>query len=249
MVLLAVFDFGNRLLDSLGHAFDVLLGFLPALIGAVILLAIGWIISGIVANVVKRLLQAAHFDQLMQHAGIDRVAGQLGLPANANELFAGLVKWFIRLIFLVAASNALGIPAISNILNAILLFLPAVIAALLIVIIGASLARVAGEAVSRSAIGGGRGLGMIVQYTIVTVALFIALEQIGVGTTILTTLFGAIMLAVSIGAGLAFGLGGRDTAKQIVDNWYSQMNTTTASKVTAASTPRQVPPSIPPTRQ
>ena len=242
MVLITVVDFGNRLLDSVGHAFDVLLGFIPSLIGALLLVVIGWIVAGIVANIVKRLLQAAHFDQLMQHAGIDRVASQLGLSANANDLLAGLVLWFIRLIFLVAASNALQIPAISNILNAILFFLPTVIVALLIVIIGASLARVAREAMSRSALGGSPLLGAVVQYSIITIALFIALEQIGVGTTILTILFGAVMLAGSIGVRLAFGLGGRDTAKQIVDTWYSQMNIRTQP---AHTLPERVSPQIP----
>ncbi len=244
MFLLAITDFGSRLLDSVGHAFDVLLGFIPALIGAIVLLIIGWILSNIAANVTRRVLMAIHFDQLMQHAGVDTVAQRFGFGANANTLLADLVKWFIRLIFILAAFNALQIPAITNILNAIVLWLPSLFVALLIVVIGAALARVAREATIRTLTAAGTPqrtfLGSLVQYGIVTLALFIALEQIGVGMEILTILFAGVMLALSLGAGLAFGLGGRETAKRLVDTWYPSVPPALSS-TDAASPPSPLP--------
>ena len=246
MILLAIFDFGSRLLEAVGHAFDVLLGFLPALVGAILLIIIGWIVSGIVANIVRRLLQTVHFDRLTQHAGVDTLAARFDLPANGEALLAGIVKWFIRLIFLVAAFNALQIPAVTSILNAILLFLPSLVVALLILIIGASLGRIARDAVQGAVGKNGALLGAITQYGIIAIAVTIALEQIGVGVVIITLLFGAVMLAFSLGLGLAFGLGGRDTARQIVDGWYQQMQTNTppTPRVARTSPPNAIPPVI-----
>ena len=245
MVLLTVYDFGARLLDAVGHAFDVLLGFIPALIGAVILIIIGWFVAGIVAKIVQRLLRTVHFDRLTQHAGVDTLATRFDLPNNGEALLAGIVKWFIRLIFLVAAFNALQIPAVTNILAAILLFLPSLLVALLILVVGASLGRVARDAV-QGAMGttNGRFLGVLAQYGIIALAVTIALEQIGVGVVIVTILFGAVMLALSLGAGLAFGLGGRDTAQRLVDGWYQQMQTTPKSAV-RVSQPTHTP-TLPP---
>ncbi len=231
MQVLAAFDWGGRLLTAIGHALDVLLSFVPALIGAIVLIIIGWIVSAIVAGLVLRILRAVHFDRLTQHAGIDALSERFGLPANGNVLLAGLAKWFIRLIFLVAAFNALQVPAISTILDAIVLWLPSLVVALVIVILGAALARVAGNALtdglSGMGISGARLLGSLVQYAIVAFVLIIALEQIGVGVPIVTTLFGAVMLALALSFGLAFGLGGRDTAKRIVDSWYTNVSQAT----------------------
>jgi small-conductance mechanosensitive channel len=249
VILLSVFDFGARLLEAVGHAFDVLLGFIPALIGAIVLIIIGWIVSGIVANLVRRLLDAVHFDQITERAGIDEMAERFDLPANGSELFAGLAKWFIRLIFLVAAFNALQIPAVTSILNAILLFLPSLLVALLILVIGSALARVARDAVQGAT--DNRFLGALAQYGIIALAVVIALEQIGVGVAIITIMFAAVMLALSLAAGLAFGLGGRDTAQRLVDGWYAQMQTTPPATGTrlnrAATTPPRVTPPVSPT--
>ncbi|MBA3823114.1 MAG: hypothetical protein H0X24_04295 [Ktedonobacterales bacterium] len=247
MVLLSVYDFGSRLLDAVGHAFDVLLGFLPSLIGALLLIMVGWIVAGIVGGVVQRLLRAVHFDRLTQQAGIDTLAARFDLPSNGEALLAGLAKWFIRLIFLIAAFNALQIPAVSNVLDAILLFLPSLLVALLILVIGAALARVARDAVQGTmGAANGRFLGLLAQYGIIALAVTIALEQIGIGVAIITILFGAVMLALSLGTGLAFGLGGRDTAKQLVDGWYQQLQKTPPPPSVPTHPVR--PPPVPPTR-
>ncbi len=153
-----------------------------------------------------------------------------------------------------AAFNALDVPTISAILDAIALWLPSFIAALLILIIGAALARFAGDALERGLagtnVGNPRMLGRLLQFAIVAFVLFIALEQIGVGMQIITTFFGAVMLALAIGCGLAFGLGGRDTAKRIVDGWYESISAGANNRVVPsvgsgtvnASLPEPTPP-------
>ncbi|MFL6693778.1 MAG: mechanosensitive ion channel family protein, partial [Ramlibacter sp.] len=141
-------------------------------------------------------------------------AGMIGL----------LAKWFIRLVGLVVAFDALGLPAISDVLRELLLWLPNVVVALVVLVIGGLAARALGNlvrgATAEAGISSSGLLAKIAATLVWAFAIVVAVNQIGIATTLVNTLFMAFVGAIALGLGLAFGLGGRETAGQIVSQWY-----------------------------
>lgn len=220
-------DIGSELVAAFGRAVGVLFSFIPSLIGALLILLIGWIIATVVKNVLVRVLRAVHFDQAMNHAGVGALLQRGGVRADAAMVLSRVVFWFIFLIFVLAAANAINVPAITNILNAIVLWLPQLFVALIVMIVGMLLARVVGDIVRDALQGadmaGARMLAGIVRVAILAFAAIIALNQIGVGAAIVQELFAAMVFGLALALALAFGLGGRDSAKRLVDSWYASM--------------------------
>ncbi|MGZ6390011.1 MAG: mechanosensitive ion channel family protein, partial [Ktedonobacterales bacterium] len=142
-----------------------------------------------------------------------------------------------------AAAEALHVPAISSIVNAIVLWLPQLFVALLVLIIGALLARVVGDLVRAATdaadISGGPLFAAIARYAVLALAVIIALNQIGVGAAIVQVLFASVMFGLTLALALAFGLGGRETAKDIVDSWYT--STRRRRTISAEETGRAAP--------
>jgi hypothetical protein len=218
-------DVGSEILRAFGDAVGVLFAFIPALIGALLILLIGWLIARVAAAILRRLLRAARFDQAMERAGVAQFLQRGGVHTSATDVLASLVFWFIFLIFVLAAAQALHVPVISNIVNAIVLWLPQLFAALLVLIVGALAARFIGDvvrtALDGAGISGGPILAAIARYAVLAFAAIIALNQIGVGSAIVQVLFASVMFGLALALALAFGLGSRETAKDIVDSWYA----------------------------
>lgn len=251
--MFALADIGSQIANAFGTAVTVLFAFIPALIGALLILLVGWIIATVVRNILIRVLAAVHFEQAMDRTGVTGLLQRGGVRANAAGVLVGLVYWFILLIFMVAAANALGVPAITSILNAIVLWLPQLFVALLVVIVGALIARFVGDlvrtAMDGAGISGGAILAAIARYAILAFVAIIALNQIGVGAVIVQTLFASVMLALALALALAFGLGGRETAKNIVDSWYTSMMRRQPNRTLGATDgmPPLAPPPMTPT--
>ena len=150
----------------------------------------------------------------------------MGVKTDAAGFLATLVKWFVRLIVLVTAFDALGLPAVSQVLEQILLWLPNLVVALVVLVIAGlaanALAGLVRGATAESGLGNPELLATIARVAVWAFAIVIAVNQIGVATTIVNTLFMATVGAVAVAFALAFGLGGRETAAAIVRSWYEQ---------------------------
>ncbi len=161
-------NWGDAVLLSVTQALSNLLGFLPALIGAIVVLVLGWIVSGILAGLVERALKAVGFEKASQSAGIAGFIEKSGSEWTASKVLAEIVKWFIRLVAIQAAAQILGMGQISEIVNSILLFLPNVVVALAIIVLGAFIAKfVAGlvrASVSEMGFGNPDVIATIAQY-------------------------------------------------------------------------------------
>lgn len=251
MVSLVLGSLGSQISDAFGNAIRVLFAFIPALIGAIIILIIGWIIARIVRAIITRLLRAVRFDQVMSRTGIPALMQRGGVRADPAALLAGIVYWFIFLIFVVAAANALGVPTITTIVTNIVLFLPNVLVALLIIIIAALIARFVADLVqaslSAAGISGAGIIAAIVRYAILAFGFILALNQINISPNIIQTLFASVMFGLSLALALAFGLGGRDTAKAIVDSAYASLSGRRPGRVTTTDTTGTLPPPPPTT--
>ena len=236
-------DWGDAVMVSVTEALQNFLGFLPALVGAILILILGWIVAGLLATLVERGLKMVGFERAAQTTGISGFIQRSGSSWTASAIFAEIVKWFIRLIAIQPAASILGLDQISQIINAILLWLPNLVVAIAIIVIGALIARFVGGLVrgSTSQMGFANSdlLGTIANYAILVFAVIAAVDQLGIAETVVNTLFIGLVAMVVLAAGLAFGLGGQQTAAQITSNWYQRGREASAKVAQYAQTAAQ----------
>jgi hypothetical protein len=219
-------EWGAALVASLTTALSLFLGAIPRIIGFLVILVIGWFISGLLASAVAALLRAVRFNELAQRSGFSGFVNNMGLRTDASGLLANIAKWFVRLIVLVVAFDALGLPAVSAVLQQFLLWIPNLVVAVVVLVIAGLAANALGNLVRGSTAQAGLGnpdlLATIARVAVWGFGIVIAVNQIGVAQTLVNTLFMGFVGALALAAGLAFGLGGRETAAQIVQDWYRQ---------------------------
>jgi hypothetical protein len=219
-------SFADAMLVSLTAGLMAVLAFLPALIGAIILLVVGWFLADLVARLVHTVLRRLGFETAAQRTGISNFIALTGArESSASSVLAELVKWFIRLIFIEMAAEAVHLTAVTALINQIVFFIPNLVVALLIVMVG----MIVGNFVANLMRGGAGELGIqnpnliatLARGAILVLAVIIALNQIGVAATIVNALFIAMVGAIALALGLSFGLGGREVAGQMWTNWYA----------------------------
>jgi hypothetical protein len=217
-------SWGEAVLVSVTEALRNFLGFLPALVGALLILVLGWIISGVLARLIESGLKRIGFEHAANQTGINGFVARAGQGWSASRIAGEIVKWFIRLIAIQAATQILGMDQISQIINAILLWIPNLVVALVIIVIGALIGRVVGGAVRASTSEMGLGnpelLAGVAKYAVIAIAVVAAMGQLGIGETVVNTLFIGIVGALALAFAIAFGLGGREVAAEITRGWY-----------------------------
>ena len=219
-------DWGDAIRASLAGALALLFAGIPRIIGFLIILAIGWLIAGLLARAVAALLRAVRFNELAQRAGISDFVRQMGLQTDASGVLADIVLWFVRLVTLVVAFDALGLPAVSQVFEQLLLWLPNLVVALVILVIAGlaanALARVVRGATAEAGFANPELLASVARVAVWSFGIIIAVNQLGIAQTLVNTLFFGLVGAFALALGLAFGLGGRETAGEIVRSWYQR---------------------------
>lgn len=200
---------------------------LPAIFAALLLLLAGWLVARISQAVVARLLRRLGFDRLAERTGIAQGLSTLGIQYTLSYLLARIIYWLILIFFILLALGALGLTdVVTSALTSFFGFLPSFVAATVIILVGAFMARVVGDAVTavtaRSNISSGRVLGQAVRYSLLLVVLILALDELGVQTTILTTIIIVTVAAIAFGLALAFGLGNRQLAHSIMAGFHAR---------------------------
>ncbi|HEY9289461.1 MAG TPA: hypothetical protein VIT43_15710 [Candidatus Dormibacteraeota bacterium] len=229
-----------------------LFSFIPKLIGALLLLLIGWWIAKALAGLVVRLLERLGFGTAVMRTGMfgwlgssDGATAAGGATAAARPsrpvwLIGEIVKWFVFLIFVELAVEALGLAQVADLLHRVILWLPNLVVALLVLFLGALLAQFVGRLVRGTATSGNVGnagfLGRLVEYGIIALAAVVALNQLGIATVFVDILFAGVVGALALAAGLAFGLGGRNVASRM---WRQTYDSTQATVTSTA--PRALP--------
>jgi hypothetical protein len=219
-----VTNWGQALLTSVAAALAMLLGAIPRIIGFALILIIGWLIAAALAKAVAGLLRAMKFNDLAQRSGFAGFVQKMGMHTDAAGALAMLAKWFVRLIVLVVAFDALGLPAVSQVLQQLLLWLPNLVVALVVLVIAGlaanALAGLIRGASAEAGLSNPELLATIARVTIWAFGIVVAVNQIGVARELVNTLFMGFVAALALALGLSFGLGGRDTAAEIVRAWY-----------------------------
>jgi hypothetical protein len=215
---------GAALQTSLSHALTLLVGAIPAIIAFLLILGAGWILASLVARAATALLRRVRFNDMAHRSGLAGFVSRAGLDTDAIGFVALGAKWFIRLIALVVAFDALGLPAVSETLRQLVLWLPNVVVALVILVIGGLAANALHSVVRASAASAELShpdlLASIARIAVWTFAIVAAINQIGVASELVTTLFTAVVAGLALAIGLACGLGGRHTAGAIIADLY-----------------------------
>ena len=220
-------SWGDAMMASVSQALAIFLGTIPKLIGFAVILIVGWMLASLIATGVAALLRTVRFNELSQRSGFADFVSSTGVGTDSSGFLALVAKWFIRLLAMVVAFDALGLPAVSDVLRQMLLWLPNVVVALVVLVLGGlaanSLAGIVRASTARAGISNPDMLATIARVAVWGFAIVIAVNQIGVAQTLVNTMFMAIVGAVALAGGLAFGLGGRDTAAELLKEWRQQM--------------------------
>jgi hypothetical protein len=215
-------DWQSLIITPIREMLTKILGYLPTLLGALLILIVGWIVAKIIKRLIETLLKAVRFDALADKAGITGILKKGNLKITAGELISGLVYWLVIIMVLVMVVNALGLPKASDVLASLFAYVPNVIAALFVLVVAMFLASFVSGIVQTAA--GNANLPRpelyagVSRWAIIIFAVTIALGELGIATLLVTTTFNIILGGVCLALALAFGLGGKDTAAKYLDD-------------------------------
>jgi len=210
--------------SSLQRALDGLLGFLPNLLGFLIILVVGYFIARLVKGILTKALEKVGVDKALHSGPAGPHVARLSPGASPAALIASVVFWFIFLFVLSAAIGALKIPAVTAFMNQVLGYLPNVIAAVVIFVLAGVIAAAAGGAAAKlmGDTPTGKVVGTAVPALVMGIALFMVLNQLRIAPAIVQITYIALLGSVALGAALAFGLGGRDVAGRLLSQAYDK---------------------------
>jgi hypothetical protein len=218
-------DFSEATLTSLAAAMALFFAAIPKIIGFLVVVIIGWIVASLIASAIAAVLRRVRFNDLAVQSGFSGFIQNTGMQTDAAGAIALTAKWFVRLIALVVAFDALGLPAVSEVLRQLLLWIPNLVVGIVVLVIGGLAANALANLIRGATAQGGLGnpdvLATIAKVAVWAFAIVVAVNQIGIAQTLVNSLFVAVVGAAAIALGLAFGLGGRDTAAKIVQDWYA----------------------------
>src|SRR5918996_4616540 len=208
------------MIESLRAGLEAFFAFVPQLIGAIVILIVGYIVAKILQAVVTRLLQGIGFDGWMERGGIKQFFDRAQTNQTPASVIGTLVFWFVFIIAITMAADALGIPQVSEVLAQLIAYIPSIIAAILILVLAALLANFLAGIV-RGATGSDL-LSNIARYAIIIYAAFAAITELGVAVQLTAPTFLIVLGAVALAAAIAFGLGSRGVARNIVEKAYER---------------------------
>jgi len=211
---------------SLYGILGMMLRGLVKVIAFLLIIVIGWFISSLVAKAVAAVLRKLKIDQLFDRMGFANLTRRMGSQSDSAQIIAEVVKWLIRVVVLVVAFAALGIPAFSVLLTQLLLWLPNLAVAIVVLIVGGlvgnALAQIVRGATAEAGFKNPDILANVARGAIWAFAIVIAVNQVGIASTLVNALFMGFVGAVALAAGLAFGIGGKELAGQLVEKWYGK---------------------------
>lgn len=201
--------------------------FIPKLIGVLIILIIGWLIAKIIEELLVRSLKLIRLDTLSEKSGTSNFLAKGGIKYTLSELIGALVYWIVLLIVIITALNALQWTVAAELLNTVVGYIPNIIVAIFILVLGMFVSTLLGTVIRTAASNAGitqaKLLGQITQAVVIIFAAVIALQQLKIQTTILLSVINIIVAAIGLALGLAFGLGCKDIAGKAVADFLDRL--------------------------
>lgn len=233
----------EALTDRLQEGILQIVNFLPRLAAALGILMVGLAIAKMVERGTDLALHRIGFDRWMQEGGVTEALERAGTTLDPSSVIAKLVFWTMILLVILLAAQALGIVAVSLLFAELLAYVPNVLAAVMVLVLGILLGEFIKDLVLASAGGlpGGINLARGAKAAIILLAMFMALDQLDIAQDIVLVFFIAVVGAGALATGIAFGLGGREIAAQISREWYERNRAASRRRPHVEPPPRQAP--------
>lgn len=220
---------GQVLNASFQSLWTGVLMFIPNLIVALVILAIGWAIGAAVGKAIAHFMKVIKFDEALRRAGFENFVRKAGLNLNSGHFLGGIVKYFVIIVFLIASFDVLGLNQVTAFLQQIVIgYLPQLIIAVLILLVGGVVGDVVARVVNASAktasLASANVLSVVAKWSVWVFAILVALSQMGIAGAFIQTLFTGFVVAVSLALGLSFGLGGQQAAARAIEKVSNQIS-------------------------
>lgn len=213
----------KSLIQTLQTFSQMLAQFLPRLLAMIIIIVIGWVVAWLVKVIMPRVLNLVRFNSLFVRAGVTQVLNKAALP-TPSDMLARLVFWCIWITFILLGLEALEIPSLQAEISSLFLILPQIFVALVILVLGIVIANFVSRATLLTAVNANspspRLISTLVRFVIIALAVTMALERIGLGHGVVLVAFSTFFGAIMFGLALAFGLGGRDLARKLLERRF-----------------------------
>lgn len=203
--------------------------FFPVLLGALLVFVIGWLVAIAAGQFIQRILDLLRLNEPFERiSGLRATVERAGLDLNIPKLLGGLVKWFLFIVTLLAASDILGLEAVASFLDRVISYLPNVVVAAIILVVGVLfatfVARVTRASVDAANLPHGGGAAAVAKWAILVFTFLAAVFQLQIAEVLIQTLFTAFAAMLAIAGGLAFGLGGKDLATRVLKHLESDIS-------------------------
>lgn len=212
-------NLGEVVVASFQQTLFVVAAYIPRLVAAIVIFLIGWLVAVLIGKAVDQIIKALRVDSALERLDVHKALDRAGMRLNSGAFIGGLVKWFLIVVFLLAAINILNLGDVSAFLKQVLLYIPHVVVAALILVIAGLVAqtveRTARASVEAAGLRGGL-VGVVARWSIWVFAIVAALLQLGIAETLIQTLVTGLVAMLALAGGLAFGLGGKDAAMDII---------------------------------
>ena len=220
---------GDVLTLSFQNLWIGVVNFVPNLVIAVVILILGWLIGALLGRAVWQVFRSLKVDDALRRAGLETFLRRGGVDLDSGAFVGGLVKWFVIVVFLVAALDVLGLAQVNFFLQDVVLgYLPRVLAAALVLLVGGVIGDVTGRLVSTTARTAGvqsaHFAGAVAKWAVWVFAILVALSHLGIAAAFSQTLFTGVVIAVSLALGLSFGLGGQQAASNFIERLRAEMS-------------------------
>lgn len=205
-----------------------IVSFVPNLVVALIIVILGWLVGALLGRAIWQVFRSLKVDEALRRAGFEGFLRRGGVDLDSGAFIGGLVKWFVVVVFLVAAFDVLGLTQVNLFLQQVVIaYLPRVIVAALVILVGGVIGdvveRVVVTAARTAEIRSAHFAGAVSKWAVWVFAILVALSQLGIATAFSQTLFTGIVIAISLALGLSFGLGGQEAAARFIERLRGDM--------------------------
>lgn len=217
-----ILDWYAVTLDSLQDLWQGFLGFLPSVVGALLIFFIGWVISVAVGRLVGDILKRLNFNKIFEKGNWDEALAKADIKVDAAAFVGSIFKWSLVIVFLLAAVEVLGLTQLAGFLKDVLAYLPNVVVASLIFVVAVVISDISEKVlralVESTRVGSGHVVSAIVRWSIWIFAVIAILMQLNIASMLSQTIVTGLVAFFVIAGGLAFGLGGKEVAAEILQD-------------------------------
>lgn len=212
--------------SSLQTFSQVFMSAMPKIVGAIFILLFGWLLAKFIAFGINKLLTVVKFDELAEKVNTQEMLNKANVKSTPSNLVSKFIYWIIMLLILVMATDTLGLEVVSKEISKLISFLPTLLSAIILFIIGTALATFVRDLLkattSTLSIGAGKAISNIVFYFLMIMVTLTALEQANVGTSIITSNLTLILGAFMLGAALAYGLAAKNVLSNMLGSFFNR---------------------------